>query len=68
MKTFTLTDNQIWFIKCAIESKSSVIQFEGLDDKTFEQDYGITKSDLKEELDQLDSQLREVKEEETEDN
>ena len=58
MKTVTLTPTQLWFIKCAIDLKESVIQLEGLDDKIFEDDYGITKSKVKNEIEDLKSKLR----------
>lgn len=57
MKTITLTENQIWFIKCAIELKEYVIQLEGLDDKIFENDYGITKKEIKKEIQDLRNKL-----------
>jgi hypothetical protein len=58
MKTITLTERQIWFIKCAIEAKTAVIQLEGLDDNIFEDDYGITKKEIKDEIADLKSKLK----------
>lgn len=58
MKIITLTPTQIWFIKCAIDLKSSVLQLEGLDDKTFADDYGITKEKVIKELKDLRSKLK----------
>lgn len=57
MKTITLTEEQIWFIKCAIDVKEYVIQLEGLDDKTFEADYGTTKKAIKAEIKDLRNKL-----------
>lgn len=57
MKTITLTKRQVWFIKCAIEAKETVIQLEGLDDNIFEDDYGITKSEIKKEIANLKNLL-----------
>lgn len=53
MKKITLTEAQVWFIKCAVERPQSVIQLEGLDDKIFEDDYGITKQKIKKEIKNL---------------
>ena len=58
MKTVTLTSTQIWFIQCAIDLKSAVIQIEGLHDKIFENDYGITKKEVKDEIADLKSKLK----------
>ncbi len=58
MKTLTLTENQLWFVKCAIDAKESVIQLEGLDDKIFEDDYGISKKEIKQEIENLKLQLQ----------
>ncbi len=55
--TIILTPTQIWFIKCAIELKNSVIQLEGIDDKTFKEDYGATKEQIKAEIKDLSEQL-----------
>lgn len=42
MKTITLTEEQEWFLRKAIEAKAAVLSFHALDDKAFEC-YGITR-------------------------
>lgn len=46
MKNISLTENEIWFIKCAISVKNAILPLEKdcIDEKTFKADYGISKA------------------------
>jgi hypothetical protein len=60
MKIIKLTDAQIWFIRCAIESKNAVIQLhpDSLDAKTFKKDYGISRRKVNQEIENLRLKLK----------
>jgi hypothetical protein len=58
-----LTEKQVWFIKCAIEAKDSVLPLHPntLDDKIFEEDYGFTKNENEKEISDLRESILELK-------
>lgn len=58
-KLVELTANEIWFIKLAISFKDTILplQHGALDDKVFFQDYGISKANVKKQLEDLKNKL-----------
>lgn len=48
MKTVTLTAEEIWFIKCAINMKNEILPLseDALDNKIFKEDYGVSKREV----------------------
>jgi hypothetical protein len=53
-----LTQNQIWFIKCAIDLKNYVLPLgNSLNDTDFKEDYGISKEDIEKEIKNLKDEI-----------
>lgn len=48
LKIVTLTAEEIWFIKCAINMKNEILPLskDALDNKIFKEDYGVSKREV----------------------
>ncbi len=57
LKEISLTEKQLWFLKCAIEAKSAVLPFDAIDDKIFTDNYRISKEEMEVEINALKIQI-----------
>lgn len=60
MKTVTLTEEEIWFIKCAINLKNEILPLSqhALSSKIFKEDYGVSKREINSMISGLSKKLK----------